>query len=171
MTSIEWTAGDDGTPGRVWNPVPTHAGYSVTADGDIRGPRSILRPMQTRSGHLYVLTQPPRKPRKLFVHRAVLLAFVGPPPTREHEARHLDGNPEHNALINLCWGTRLENMADKVRHGTQAYGEDSPAARLTEEQVREIREDSRASRIVGADYGVSHTTILEIRRGQRWRVA
>jgi hypothetical protein len=62
-TSIEWT---DAT----WNPVPTHPGYSANARGEIRGPSgAILRPMRMPSGHLYVLTPEPRRPRKLFVKR------------------------------------------------------------------------------------------------------
>jgi hypothetical protein len=139
--------------------------------------------MRTKSGHLYVLTPLPRRPRKLFVHRAVLLAFAGPPEPGQ-EARHLDGNPANNhwapgnseeetraAGGNLFWGTRLENMRDKARHGTEVYGEAKPDARLTVADVIAIRNDERASRVVGADYGVSHTAILRIRRGERWRAA
>jgi hypothetical protein len=171
-TNIEWTRNDDGTAGKVWNPIPTHPGYSASTCGEIRGPRGkILKPMRADSGHLYVLTPRPRSPRKLFVHRAVLLAHVGPPPSPAHEGRHGDGNPENNALTNLCWGTRLENMHDKARHGTELHGEAKPAARLTVAKVRAIRNDRRPARVVGAEYGVSHTAILRIRRGERWRAA
>lgn len=153
-----------------WRAVPTHVGYEVNASGQISGPRGqILRPMQTKQGHLYVLTPLPRRPRKLFVHRAVVLAFIGPPPTPEHEVRHLDGNPTNNILPNLCWGTRAENMQDKALHGTELFGEAKPDARLTEEQVRAIKHDARPSRVIGAEYGVSHTAVLRIRRGERWR--
>jgi hypothetical protein len=182
-TKIEWTRGDDGMPGETWNPVPTHSGYSVNRLGQIRGPRGVLQPMRTKSGHLYVLTPLPRRPRKLFVHRAVLLTFAGMPGGNQ-EARHLDGNPANNRWTpggteeeiraaggNLIWGTRLENMHDKVLHGTERHGEEKPGARLTDAQVLAIRTDSRPSRSVGADYGVSHTAILRIRRGERWRAA
>ena len=139
-----------------------------TAAGDIRGPRKILRPMRTKSGHLYVLTPLPRRPRKLFVHRAVMLAFIGPPPSADHEVRHLDGNPEHNALTNLRWGTRLENSHDKTLHGTEPHGE-GKQPHVDQGEVLVIRDEPRASRIVGAEYGVSHTAVLRIRRGERWR--
>jgi hypothetical protein len=156
----------------TWNPVPTHPGYSASIFGDVRGPRGKnLKPMRTKSGHLYVLTPRPRNPRKLFVHRAVLLAHVGPPPSPEQEGRHGDGNPENNAIANLCWGTRLENMQDKARHGTEPHGEAKPGARLTAADIPAIRSDKRAARTVGAEYGVSHTAILRIRRGERWRAA
>jgi hypothetical protein len=123
--------------------------------------------MAMSTGHLYVITG---DRRKLWIHHAVLLAYVGPRP-EGMECRHLDGNPRHNHAANLAWGTRAENMRDRARHGTQRYGEDSPSHRLTAEQVRAIRVDPRPSRVVGRDYGVSHTTILEIRRGNRWRAA
>jgi HNH endonuclease len=155
----------------IWAPVPTHAGYAVTENGRIRGPRRILRPMEGPLGHLYVLTPLPRRPRKLYVHRAVLLTFVGPPPTEEHEVRHLDGNPHNNDLSNLCWGTHTENMQDKQIHGTELFGEAKPGARLTLAQVLAIKADPRASRLVGAEYSVSHTTVLSIRRGTHWRRA
>ena len=171
-TKIEWTRGDDGSAGAMWNPVPTHPGYSVNAQGEIRGPSGrVLRPLRMPSGHLYVLTAKPSRPRKLFVHRAVLLAFVGPPPSPSHEARHLDGNPQNNALANLAWGNRLQNMADKRQHGTQPKGERAVSAKLTEAQVREIRRiyGSASLRQLAARYGVSHTAIRRAALGIKWR--
>jgi hypothetical protein len=154
-----------------WVEVPTHRGYFVTRSGMMRGPTGVvLRPMKTDGGHRYVLASPPRRPRKLFVHRAVLFAFAGPPPPGM-EVRHLDGDPGNNAIENLAWGTRLENMQDKARHGTERQGEEKPGCRLTAANVDAIRFDRRASRVVGAEYGVSHTAVQRIRRGERWRAA
>jgi hypothetical protein len=54
---------------------------------------------------------------KLFlVHRLVAFAFIGEPEP-EQEVCHRDGNPLHNNLSNLRWGTRSDNMQDRVRHG------------------------------------------------------
>lgn len=36
-----------------FRPVPGYAGYSVGDDGQMRGPRSALRPMAMPSGHQY----------------------------------------------------------------------------------------------------------------------
>lgn len=153
-----------------WRPVPTHPGYFANARGQLLGPRGrVLKPMAAQKGHLYVLVPPPRRPRKLFVHRAVLLAHVGPPNDPAMECRHLDGNPGNNSLSNLAWGTKVENMRDKARHGTERRGEAKPGARLTVDEAHAIREDSRSSRTVAAAYGVSHTTVISIRRGLLWR--
>ena len=51
------------------------------------------------------------------VHRLVMESFVGPYPDGQ-EIRHLDGDPTNNALSNLAYGTRSDNLYDAVRHKT-----------------------------------------------------
>lgn len=51
----------------------------------------------------------------LYVHRLVLLAFVGPCPAGL-EACHGDGNQKNNHLTNLRWDTPKMNAADRIRH-------------------------------------------------------
>ena len=151
-----------------WRDVPGYPGYKASRTGQVIGPRGlVMRPMKMTTGHLYVITG---DRRKLWVHHAVLLAYVGPRPEGQ-ECRHLDGNPRHNHVGNLAWGTRLENVRDKARHGTELHGEAKSNHRITTEQARAKRVDSRASRVVGRDYGISHTAVLRIRRGERWRAA
>jgi hypothetical protein len=172
-TAIEWTDESYDIRGH-WADLPGVPGYRVSDEGQIRSPRGVRKLQVSHDGHLYIHmyrrgagANGPRRNRKLWVHRAVLEAFVGPCPDMQ-EARHLNGNPADNRLANLAWGTRLENMADKHVHGTQTRGVDHPPAVLTPEQAAAIRGDERSSRAVAADYGVSHTTVLEIRRGNRW---
>ncbi|MDE2095631.1 MAG: HNH endonuclease [Patescibacteria group bacterium] len=74
------------------------------------------------------------------VHRLVLEAFIGPCPPGM-ECRHLNGNRSDNRLENLCWGTRIENVEDKRKHGTILRGEMNPNAKLTADTVIQIRED------------------------------
>lgn len=50
------------------------------------------------------------------VSRLVLRAFVGPCPDGM-ESLHWDDDKDNNALSNLRWGTRSQNMLDKVRNG------------------------------------------------------
>ena len=151
-----------------WREVPGHPAYVVSRTGQIIGPRGlVLRPMRMTTGHLYVITG---DRRKLWVHHAVLLAYVGPRPAGQ-ECRHLDGNPRHNHASNLAWGTRTENMRDRALHGTERYGENKPNHRITADEARAIRIDTRSARRVGRDYGISHTAVLRIRRGERWKAA
>ncbi len=149
-----------------WRPVPGWACWA-SRQGSVRGPSGqVLKPYVAPSGHLHVLI----RRKKLRVHHAVLLAFGHPRP-KGLICRHLDGDPSNNSLSNLRWGTSLENSADAIRHGRIPCGEAKGDARLTVAQVRAIRTDRRASRVVGMDYGVSHTAILRIRRGDRWKRA
>ncbi len=156
-----------------WAEVPTHPGYFVNTIGQIRGPSGkILKPMAMKSGHLYVLTPKPRRPRKLFVHRAVLLTFKGSPMPGQ-EGRHLDGKPERNYIDNLEWGTRVEQREDERKHGTRCIGEKAGTAKLTEVAVAEIRHKIKTStlRKLALEYGVSHTAIRRAANGKTWRYA
>jgi len=131
----------------------------------------VLKPyIDPQTGHQYVLIRLGGRAspaRRLRSHHAVLLTYVGPRPLGA-VGRHLNDDPSDNTVGNLAWGTRLDNARD--RQGNRGYerGEDKPNARLTWEQVDAIRRDPRVSRIVGREYGVSHTAIQRIRRGERW---
>ena len=48
-------------------------------------------------------------------------------------------------------------------------GEQNPSSKLTVEEVRSIREDSRAIRTIARDYCVSKTTIQRIKTFQLWK--
>ncbi len=73
-----------------------------------------------------------------YVHRLVLLAFVGPCP-KGQLCLHGDRDTANNRLTNIRWGTPVQNAADKVRHNTVLRGEAHPNAILTDEQVSEIQ--------------------------------
>jgi hypothetical protein len=46
--------------------------------------------------------------------RAILLTFVGPAPTRGHEASHLNHDPSDCRLENLAWETRKANLSRRT---------------------------------------------------------
>lgn len=72
-------------------------------------------------------------------------------------------NPEH-----LSVGTHAENQAQKAERGRSLRGELNNSAKLTREEVLEIFRDDRAYRVIAADYGVSHSVVGNIKRGQTW---
>lgn len=152
--------------------IPGFNNYIVDKEGKIYSliSNKIMTPMKNKSGHLYIIARVNKKGKKLFVHRAVLLAFRGEAPIGE-ETRHLDGNPNNNNISNLKWGTRLENMLDKKAHGNQSYGEKHPSAKLTEKNVIEIREriKKETARSLGKTYGVSHTAIIRAAKHIKWK--
>jgi len=77
-------------------------------------------------------------------HHLVLLAFIGPKLSPDHQCAHWDGKPGNNHYTNLRWATAAENTADKVRHGTIYEGN----RKYTAEQVL----DMRAMRETGSRY-------------------
>lgn len=56
--------------------------------------------------------------KTFLVHALVLQAFRGPRPEGGEHTRHLNGDYHDNRLCNLVYGTREENMNDKLLHGT-----------------------------------------------------
>ena len=79
-------------------------------------------------------------------------------------------NPEH-----LVLGTQLDNIRDRTERNRQAKGEQQGLSKLTAAQVLDIREryvpkskDSN-QRALAKLYGVTHTTIGRIVRGEYWK--
>lgn len=115
----------------MWKPVPGFEGdYEVSDQGNVR---SVDREIVTRAGvrklakgkiiapntrghqraYLYVCLWKNRRRTTQYVHRLVLLAFVGPPGEGE-EASH-EPNPDtfDCRLCNLKWRTRQGNLFER----------------------------------------------------------
>lgn len=133
--------------------------------GPQRWPGKILKPFMDTSGYLYVnlaLGGAGGGAKKTTVHSVVLTAFVGPPPPGM-ECCHNDGDRTNAAIENLRWDTRPNNSKDRRRHGTHRA-----RAKLTPDQVEEIRKSAGPSREVAKIYGVASSTIRAIKIGQNW---
>ena len=106
------------------------------------------------------------------------VAFLGPVPDG-YEVNHKSGDKSDSSAFNLEYVTRSENNLHAYRHGLMVNnlnfkGETHPNAKLTEEQVKEIRSQYQAgSRLFGSvalarKYGVYHTTILAVVKLETW---
>lgn len=160
-----------------WRAIPGCEEHEISEEGRLRrlvdGYRSragiLLRGSQQGGYTVYRFSERGRKWR-VFAHRLVLLAFVGPPPLG-HEARHVNGDRSDNRVANLCWGTHAENMADTLTHGTHNRGERHGNAKLSDPQAREIRalvSGGMSRRRVAQMFGVQRTTVSRIVSGRRW---
>jgi len=141
----------------------------IYADGEVWAhPKPYLVKLHAdKDGYLYVHVRGFRQK----LHRLLLTLFVRPPLPGE-QGRHLDDNKSNCALGNLAWGTGAQNWADSKRNGTAQIGEKHGKAKLTEEQVKEIRATPRkygSQRELAARYGVSRDLIGKIVRGEQWR--
>lgn len=124
----------------IWKPIPEFP-YEVSDSGAVRNIRTgrILKTEAIKGGYLRVTLSVGGVTTRVQVNRLVCEAFNGPPPSPEHQARHLDGVASRNIPNNLKWGTRSENEQDKRLHGTYQEREGNPFAKLTEGEVADIR--------------------------------
>ena len=98
----------------------------------------ILKPGTVAGGYQYVKIGPVGA----LVHRLVLEAFAGPCP-EGMECAHDDGNPANNHASNLRWATKIENQADRRRHGTLPIGKSHYLAQKTHcKRGHEFTEDT-----------------------------
>lgn len=106
------------------------------------------------------------------MHVFVCRSAHGPKPTPKHDAAHRCGNRICANKRHVRWATRQENIDDMLAHGTRKYGEDHQSAKLTLEQVREIRRlraGGALLRELAAQFGMSRGGIYHITSGDRWR--
>lgn len=156
----------------LWRRIPSFPGYSASSLGRIavRGEK-ILRACISTSGYERYTIKRNGKSVSVTGHILVCEAFHGPKPTSKHEVRHLDGSKINNIPMNLKWGTRKENVADKFNHGTDTRGQRNPLSKLTDEQVisirREYKEGISATKLA-KKYGIGRSNAFEIVAGRRW---
>lgn len=75
-------------------------------------------------------------------------------------------NPKH-----LFLGTKQDNAPDSIKKGrwNAPKGEAHHRAKLSEKDVLQIRKDNRFQRILVVEYGISHTSINNIRQRKTWK--
>lgn len=158
-----------------WRPVQGFEKYEVSNYGRVGSWRSgywrILKPNGGPDRYFNVKLRRDNRTFTFEIHRLVLETFVGPRP-KGMECRHLDGNKHNNCATNLQWGTRLENADDQRRHGTRPIGERVGGAKLTENDVREIRRrwaDGERQGVLAADFRISRAYVSTLCSGDVWR--
>lgn len=96
--------------------------FEVSDHGHVRriGGRP-LKPAKDRRGHMYLRLMIKGRRRKVFIHRAVALAFL-PKEPRRPVVDHRDGNKEHNKVENLRWSSHAANTRNAVATGAHKPG-------------------------------------------------
>lgn len=156
-----------------WRAIVGFPGYEVSNAGRVKGQRGELKLREDRKGYLFAVLSRDGTQAKRGVARLVAEAFVGPRPAGQ-VVRHRDGVKSRNVPDNLVYGTQVENEADKRLHGTAPIGVQHPAAKLTEEQVRQVRaryvrmSQTSGGTALAREFGVSAHLISMIVRGKLW---
>jgi hypothetical protein len=117
---------------------------------------------KTGNGYKMVCLVKNGKQRSYKVHRLVAAAFLPACPGTHGTANndwhidHIDENKNNNCASNLRWLTSFEN---KMR---------SPH-KLTEADIIAIRADPRSYTIICLDYGVSSSSISNVKNNRTWK--
>lgn len=158
--------------------IPSAPGYYANHAGVILSSRkrsmldglSVCRPARHPDGYLLYDMYRGKKRIARRGHVLVAEAFLGPR-TAASVVRHLNGDPSDNRLSNLARGAvdrKVIRYPDRLRRG-----DSSPVAKLTAEQVREIRAELRNGKrgcgaMLARRFGVSKATISLIKSGEGW---
>jgi hypothetical protein len=110
--------------------------------------------------------------KTLIASRLICTIAHGEPPTPEHQAAHSCGKG-HEGCVNpkhLRWATQAENFADQLIHGTRSSGERNGQAKLTANEVQEIRQlnGTMSQREIAARFNVHPSTVSSVLNGMNW---
>lgn len=145
--------------------ISKHPNYTISKAGQVWS-KCYSKWLHGSKSHGYLVVTLDGHPHR--VHRLILETYVGPCP-KGMECRHFDGIRDNNKLENLCWGTRLENTQDAMRHGTHScLQKHNKKQKLNETERKTIYYACRSglykTQELADAYYVSLSTILKIAR-------
>lgn len=175
----------------LWRDIPGYDGrYQVSPDGQVRSAGgtftvpgrwgtmtqnvkpAILKLASYRGiGYEAVCLRRPnngKRHARHLVHRLVAEAFV-PNPQGLPQVNHIDGDRRNNKASNLEWVTASQNQIHRARVlKLGSRGEAHPNAKLTYEDVVQIRTSSETGPELARRYGVTKQNIYYIKRCKTW---
>ncbi|MFG3613126.1 NUMOD4 domain-containing protein [Rummeliibacillus stabekisii] len=183
-----------------WKTIKSYEGYyEVSNLGNIRSlarvvigknglryhvDMKILKPGLTKAGYNTVSLHKNSSRKTFYIHKLVAEHFI-PNLHNKRVVNHLDGNKTNNQVSNLEWATYSENSRHALATGLfkptssnkngKVQGENNYAARLTEEDVRFIRNNTInhggniSRKEMSETFGVGITTIANILYRRSWK--
>lgn len=155
--------------GRVWR-IASRRGLK-TGGSHIVPEKRRRAERKTPDGYLQVRAVIDGKRLHTGAHRLVWQHFKGDIPPG-HEINHRNGLKDDNRPGNLLCGTSGENVEHAHAGGLiDQYGQKNPAAKLTDNQVAQVRlaysQGGHTQAQLAARFGISHQAVSKIVRGQR----
>ena len=141
--------------------------YEITRDGKVINKHTghTLAPQPNGKGYLRVSIGK----KLMFIHRLVAEKYI-PNPENKPQVNHKDGNKLNNCVDNLEWVTNQENRNHAVDNDLQVAGERCSWAKLTEENVKEIRANPGYENEYWArKFKVSRGTINDVVNYRTWK--
>ena len=180
-------AAQDSAAEEEWRIIPGSEGlYSVSSLGRIRSePIQTSRVGRRRGRVLKCFPDTKGYPqfgmclsggrrRTTKVHRVVALAFLGPRPPGA-QINHKSGDKNDNSVSNLEYTTCRQNIRHGWRNGLysadHSQGERNPFAKLTAEDVRQIRDlhPTVGPAALASRFGVTRENIWQIVTRRTWK--
>lgn len=110
--------------------------------------------------------------RNVSIHRMVLETFNPRDDMNLLEVNHINGIKADNRLVNLEWVTHQDNMNHakqiELTKKCSNQGIANGRAKLTEEQVKAIRQDKRTYQKIADEYHITKSTISAIKNYKLW---
>lgn len=131
----------------------------------------ILSNATTKKGYVVVNVRNSKKKFKTeYAHRLVARAWLG---RSKLAINHKNGIKTDNRVINLEYVTNKQNSEHAIAKGLIKRGSNNSNAKLCEKDVTKIKAllstTSLSQKNIGNLFGVSRSTIGEIKRGLIWR--
>ncbi|MDR9419447.1 NUMOD4 domain-containing protein [Gracilimonas sp.] len=167
----------------LWKDIDGYDGYyQISNKGRVRtwkngrwGRRdkpNIMRLHVNRYGYLEIRLQKENVKSLHRIHRLVAKNFVENPDNKPH-VNHKDCDKLNNYPENLEWVTNTENVKHAVKNGLNVKGEASHFARLTKNDVLQIRsilsQGFATNTEIAEAYNISMPTVSNIKNRDSWR--
>ena len=100
------------------------------------------KPDYRKDGYIKCAINVDGKTLHFLTHRLIAMAFLGKP-EQCNEINHKDGNKHNNAVSNLEWVTRSQNISHAHKHLNAPSGDARYNAKFSNDEVRFIRKMHR----------------------------
>ena len=175
-----------GNRNETWRPIPGYEEFYKVSDfgrikslGRIRTSGiplrgKLLKQATVHNGYKQVALCSNGTVKRCLVHRLVLESFIGPCPVGMESCHDPDPSPDNNALVNLRWGTKKENMKDRANHGIwkAARGEMAGRAKRTEKDIEQMflmRREGATCAFIARHFSAHPSCVSRALRGIEWK--
>jgi predicted XRE-type DNA-binding protein len=158
----------------IFKTIPGFEDYEISKNGEIislkYGKWKYLNPGINKDGYREVRLYKDGYGYLKRIGYIILSAFVSSCP-RGKEMSHLNGNKLDDRLENLKWETHEKNIQRRIEHGTANKGEKNGRAKLTNNQVIQIKKMIAQRYIQGyiaGMFNISRPIISHIKNNKIW---
>ena len=164
----------ENTMKEIFKPIPGYEGlYEISNLGRVKSLKfsneRILKPCLNNIGYPRVGLLKGGAQKNKFIHRLVLLAFIG---ESELQVNHINGIKTDNRLENLEYCTASENIRHSFDTGLNVgpKGEKHGISKLTDAQARQIKYGHQGvtQQAIAEIYSIAQTQVSLIRLGKTW---